>query len=262
MDIVGIVMAAAIIGITGLLIGLLLGAAGKKFAVEVNEKEIRIRGLLPGINCGGCGYAGCDVLAKAIADGTAPVNACPVAGEGPVKEIGLIMDVDNIEGERKTAFVKCRGTCDKTEIKYHYYGIADCKKMALIPGHGDKKCSYGCMGFGNCVRVCPFDAIHIVHGVAVADREACRACNRCVTECPNNLIELVPFKTEYAVRCNSKDKGKAVKAACRAGCIGCGICVKQCEYGAVTMTDNLAYIDIRKCTGCGKCREKCPVGVI
>lgn len=262
MDVLSVGLAAAIIGITGLLIGLLLGVAGKKFAVEVDEKEQRIRESLPGNNCGGCGYAGCDALAKAIAAKEAPVTACPVAGAEKAKEIAAIIGVSADAREREVAYVKCGGTCDKTEIKYHYHGIADCKKLALIPGHGSKKCSYGCMGYGTCVRACPFHAIKIIKGIAVVDRENCKGCGKCIGECPNHLIELMPYEGKYRVACNSKDKGKEVKAACKAGCIGCGICAKQCDAGAITLENNIAHIDQEKCTGCGKCMDKCPVKII
>lgn len=262
MSVTGILTAAAVIGITGLLVGLLLGVAAKKFAVEVNEKEILVREQLPGNNCGGCGFAGCDALAKAIAAGEAPVNACPVGGAPVAKEIGAIMGVSSEEKERMTAFVKCSGTCDKTTLKYNYYGVYDCKKLALIPGHGNKKCEHGCMGYGSCVRVCPFDAIHVVNGIAEVDKEKCKACGKCVAECPNHLIELVPYKAKHMVKCSSKDKGKAVKDACAVGCLGCGLCVKQCEFGAIVLENNVAHIDQSKCTGCGKCAEKCPAKVI
>lgn len=262
MEPMGIVLAAAIIGCTGLLIGILLGVAGKKFAVEIDEKEAGVREQLPGNNCGGCGYAGCDALAKAIAAGEAPVNACPVGG-GPVAEkIGAIMGVSADAGEKKVAFVKCSGTCDKTERKANYYGVDDCRKAAVIPGKSDKKCSFGCMGLGSCVKSCDFDAIHIVGGVAVVDKDKCVACGKCAKACPNGLIEFVPYSAKTAVACSSKDKGVAVKAACDVGCIGCGICAKQCEFGAVALEGNLAHIDQEKCTGCGKCAEKCPQKII
>ena len=262
MSITGIITATAVIGIIGLLIGILLGVAAKAFAVEVDEREILVREQLPGNNCGGCGYAGCDALAKAIAAGEAAVNACPVGGEPVGKAIGKIMGVAAEEKEREVAFVKCSGTCDKTAIKYNYYGVYDCKKLALIPGHGEKACAYGCMGYGSCVRACPFDAIHIVNGVARVDKEKCKACGKCIAECPNHLIELVPYSAKHVVKCSSKDKGKAVKDACSTGCIGCGLCVRQCEFDAITVENNIAHIDQSKCTGCGKCAEKCPSHVI
>ncbi|MDF2540303.1 MAG: putative rane protein [Herbinix sp.] len=255
-------MATLIVGMTGLIIGLLLGIAGKKFAVEVDEKESQVRALLPGNNCGGCGFAGCDGLAKAIAEGNAPINACPVANQDAYTEIGKVVGKEATASEKKVAFVKCAGTCDKTEVKYEYYGIQDCKKAAMVPGKGNKKCSYGCMGFGSCVKVCAFDAIHIVDGIAVVDKEKCSGCSSCVAQCPLSLIELVPKKARTLVACNSKDKGKDVKAACSAGCIGCKLCEKACEFDAIHVQDNLAYIDYSKCTNCGKCVGVCPVKVI
>lgn len=262
MSMEGIAVATLIVAATGLIIGLLLGLAGEKFKVEVDEKELQVRELLPGNNCGGCGFAGCDALAKAIAKGEASTNACPVAGPEKAKLISAVMGVEGEEQEKKVAFVKCAGTCDKTTIKYNYYGIADCKKMALIPGRGNKTCTYGCMGYGSCVKVCTFDAIHIENGIAVVDKEKCVACGKCVRECPNHLIELVPYKAEHLVKCNSKDKGNDVRVACEAGCIGCMVCVKNCEFDAISVVDNIAYIDYNKCTNCGKCAEKCPVKVI
>lgn len=258
----GIVLAALLIGVTGLLIGVVLGLAGKKFAVEVDERAVLVRENLPGNNCGGCGYAGCDGLADAIAKGEAPVNGCPVGGPAVAEAIGKIMGASVEAGVKKVAFVKCNGTCDKTSVKYNYYGIHDCKKLALIPGEGDKACNYGCMGYGSCVKACAFDAIHIVNGVALVDKEKCVSCGRCVAECPKHLIELVPYESKHIVQCSSHAKGKDVKAACEVGCIGCGICAKQCEFDAITLENNLAYIDQSKCTKCGKCAEKCPSKII
>lgn len=258
----GILLAALVIGITGLAIGLLLGAAAKQFAVEVDEREVKVRDQLPGNNCGGCGYAGCDGLAAAIVKGEAAVNACPVGGPDVAAAIGEIMGACADAGEKKTAFVKCKGTCDKTTVKYNYYGIHDCKKLALIPGGGDKTCEYGCLGYGSCVKACGFDAIHIVNGIAEVDKEKCVSCGKCVAECPRHLIELVPYEAKHIVQCSSHDKGKDVKAACEVGCIGCGLCAKQCEFDAITLENNLAYINQSKCTKCGKCVAKCPAKII
>jgi RnfABCDGE-type electron transport complex B subunit len=255
-------IATAVVGATGLFIGLFLGFAAKKFEVKVDEKEANVRELLPGNNCGGCGFPGCDGLAKAIALGEAPVNACPVANQAIYEKIAEVMGTEAAETEKTVAFVKCVGTCDKTEVKYEYFGAQDCKKAALVPGKGNKKCSYGCMGFGSCVKVCKFDAIHIVNGIAVVDKEKCSGCSKCTAECPNNIIEMVPSKARTLVACSSYDKGKDVKAACSAGCIGCKMCVKACEFDAISVENNLAYIDYSKCTNCGKCAAVCPVKVI
>ena len=258
----GIILAAAVVGILGILIGIFLGVASEKFKVQVDEKEILVRNELPGNNCGGCGYAGCDALAKAIAAGQAEVGACPVGGASTAEKIGAIMGVAGGTAEKKVAFVKCKGTCDKTKVQYNYYGVDDCKKVSVVPGAGEKACTYGCMGYGSCVKACAFDAIHVVDGVAVVDKEKCVACGKCVSSCPNHLIELVPYKAEHLVQCSSHDKGKDVKSVCESGCIGCTLCTKQCEFDAIHMEDNLAVIDYEKCTNCGKCAEKCPVKVI
>lgn len=262
MSIMGIIIAAAVVGAVGLVLGVLLGVASEKFKVEVDEKEILVRNELPGNNCGGCGYPGCDGLAKAIAAGEAAVDACPVGGAPVGAKIAAIMGVEAGGAEKQVAFVKCKGTCDKTNMQYRYYGIDDCRKVSVVPGAGEKACAYGCMGYGTCVKACQFDAIHIVDGVAVVDKEKCVACGKCVAACPNHLIELVPYKAEHLVQCSSHDKGKDVKAKCENGCIGCTLCTKQCEVGAIHMENNLAVIDYSLCTNCGKCAAKCPAKVI
>ena len=134
--------------------------------------------------------------------------------------------------------------------------------MSVVPGTGEKACSYGCMGYGSCVKACEFDAIHVVDGVAVVDKEKCVACGKCTEACPLGLITLVPYNAEHLVQCNSHDKGKEVKAKCDNGCIGCTLCTKQCEFDAIHMDNNVAVIDYEKCTNCGKCAEKCPTKVI
>ncbi|MDD7208631.1 MAG: RnfABCDGE type electron transport complex subunit B [Lachnospiraceae bacterium] len=258
----GIIIAAAVVSIVGLLLGLFLGFMGKKFAVEVNQKEIDVRAELPGNNCGGCGYAGCDALAKAIVAGEADCGACPVGGSTVAGKIAAILGQSAGDVARMTAFVKCGGDCEKAKQEYEYHGLSDCTMVNMMQDGGPKACSYGCLGDGSCVQACPFDAIHIVNGVAVVDKEACKACGKCVAVCPKHLIEIVPYDQKHLVKCNSQDKGKAVMQACTAGCIGCKMCEKACKFEAVTVENNIAHIDYEKCKDCGACAVKCPKKVI
>lgn len=258
MSITGILMAVAVVGGVGLFIGVFLGIAAIKFKVEVDEKEEAVLEALPGNNCGGCGFPGCSGLAAAIAKGEAPVNACPVGGEPVGKIIAGIMGVEAEETERLTAYVQCQGDCDKTTLDYDYHGIEDCRMLSFVPNGGAKSCNYGCLGYGSCVKVCPFDAIHVENGVAVVDKDKCKACGKCVEVCPKKLIELIPYDAGYVVACSSKDKGPVAMKACTAACIGCQLCKKNCASEAVNIVDFNAAIDYKKCVGCGVCMEKCP----
>ena len=261
MDITGIIISTSIVAGAGILIGVLLGIASKVFHVEVDEKEIQVRELLPGNNCGGCGYAGCDQLAKAIVTGEALASACPVGGTQAAKSIAEIVGGD-AEVVRKTAFVKCGGTADKTTRKYDYSGNKSCIEAAFVPGSGEKSCKYGCMGYGSCVDVCEFNAIHVKNGIAVVDREECVACGKCVKACPKNLIEIIPYDNKYIVACISQYPGKQVKTICQTGCIACKICEKACQFDAIHVENNIAKIDYEKCTNCGECAKKCPSKII
>lgn len=258
MNITGILIATAVVGIVGIFVGLFLGVAGIKFKVKVDEKEEAVLAALPGNNCGGCGYAGCSGLAAAIAKGEAEVNACPVGGAQVGTRIAEIMGVEAKSTKRQVAYVACQGDCEKAKKDYDYYGIDDCRMMSFVPGGGPKSCNSGCLGFGTCAKLCPFDAIHVVNGVAVVDKEKCKACGKCIAVCPKHLITMIPYQSETVVACSSKEKGPITMKACTVGCIGCGICVKNCPNQAVTVTDFHAVIDQSKCTGCGVCVEKCP----
>ena len=250
-----------VITLIGLLVGFGLVYTGRKFHVEVDETEVRVREALPGNNCGACGYAGCDALAAAIAKGEAPVNACPVGGAPVTKAVGAIMGAEAEAPERKVAFVRCKGTCEVTKNQGNYVGVADCRTAAL-GGIRTADCDYGCLGFGSCVKVCPENAIKIIDGVAVVNRARCIGCGLCVKACPKGIIELVPEKNRVLVQCMNRDKGPAVRKVCAAGCLGCMICTRQCEYDAIHVNGNLARIDYDKCTQCGKCAGKCPAKVI
>lgn len=262
MSMTGILVATLSVGAVGLFVGLFLGIAGIKFKVEVDEKEEAVLGVLPGNNCGGCGYAGCSGLAAAIAKGEAPVNACPVGGEKVGNQIAQIMGVEAGDSVRQVAFVRCLGDSDRTRMDYDYSGIEDCRMLAFVPNGGPKSCNDGCLGFGSCAKVCPFDAIHVVNGVAVVDKEACKACSKCIAVCPKNLITLIPYDAKHVVACSSKEKGPATIKACDVGCIACQLCKKNCPADAVTIEDFHAMIDQDKCIGCGACKEKCPKKVI
>lgn len=262
MNILAIVLAAVIVGGTGIIIGFFLGIAGEKLKVEVDPREEAIVGVLPGNNCGGCGYAGCSGLAAAIVKGEAEVGGCPVGGAPVAEKVGAIMGIEAGDTVKQVAFVKCAGTCEKAKQDYEYYGEEDCAMLAFVPNGGPKSCNYGCLGFGNCVKACPFDAIHVVDGIAVVDKEACKACGKCIAACPKKLIELVPYDAKHKVQCASKNKGKDVMAACSVGCIGCRLCEKNCPSQAITVENNIAHIDQSKCTGCGVCAEKCPKKII
>lgn len=246
----------------GLLLGSGLAYASKKFAVEIDPKEEAILDALPGANCGGCGFPGCGGLATAIAKGEAATNACPVGGPDVALKISEIMGVSAQQGQRKIANVICNGTNTNAKNKSLYKGIIDCKAASLV-SNGPKSCAFGCMGFGTCENVCPFDAIHVLDdGIAHVDKEKCVACGKCLEACPKDVIEWIPYEQLVSIDCNSKEKGKEVKDKCTVGCIGCQICVKSCPYQAITFNNNLAKIDYSKCTECMICVEKCPTKAI
>ncbi|WP_069997966.1 RnfABCDGE type electron transport complex subunit B [Cellulosilyticum sp. I15G10I2] len=261
MDIAAIIYPVLSIGGIGLLFGVGLGIAAKKFAVPVDERVQGIKENLPGANCGGCGFAGCEALAKAIANGESKITACPVCNQDQVDEIAKIMGIESGNSEKYRAVVRCKGTHTTAKFKYSYEGIQTCNDANLIGG-GHKTCQYGCLGFATCKGACVFGAITMVDGLPVIDPQKCVGCGACKSSCPRSIITILPADSSYNVNCVSKDKGKEVKAGCSVGCIGCGICVKQCESGAITMTNNLAVIDNKKCVHCGKCEQKCPTKAI
>ena len=237
MDTMNIVYAVAVLFIMGIVFAILLGVAAKVFAVEVDERVPLVRDCLPGANCGGCGYPGCDGLAAAIVEGTAPVNGCPVGGAAAAAKIAEVMGVAVEAGERKVAHVYCNGGCNAVD-KTKYEGLQDCTAAMRVAG-GPKACAYGCMGLGSCVKACAFDAIHVVDGVAKVDTEKCVACGKCVAACPKKLIDLVPESKKVHVNCVNKDKGPEVMKVCASGCIGCKMCenckmcAKACPKGCI-----------------------------
>ncbi|MDP4118625.1 MAG: RnfABCDGE type electron transport complex subunit B [Bacillota bacterium] len=255
-----ILVAALVIGGMGLVFGIILGIASKIFRADKDERLGLILQVLPCANCGGCGYAGCSSYAQAIINGDAKSNECIVGGTKCSTKISSIMG-SNDHFEKKVARVKCAGNCDVSPVKYDYVGIDNCS-AALKIASGPKNCTYGCLGVGSCVKVCPQNAISINNGVAFVKESLCIGCGKCVNICPRKLIELIPAKNDYTVTCSSESKSSEVTKVCEIGCIGCRMCVKVCEYGAITIEDNLAKIDPEKCVNCGLCSEKCPRKII
>lgn len=250
-----------VLGGLGLAFGVLLSVASNVFHVAVDPKVEEVRNALPGANCGACGFPGCDGLAKAIAEGRAPVNGCPVGGKPVAEKLAEIMGTNAGEVNKNVATVLCQGDCNKAKLKYKYEGIKDCRAENILQG-GSKACSYGCLGCGTCKDVCQFDAIEIIDGVAFIDKDKCTACMKCIEVCPKAIIELVPYNKEYVVKCKSKDTGKEVRQKCSIGCIGCQICVKNCPVNAFSFEDNLAKINYDICINCGICEQKCPTKAI
>lgn len=251
-----------IITLAGLACAVVLAIAAKYMFVPQVEGFDEIRAALPGANCGACGYAGCDDYAKVLAtDHSTPTNLCPVGGTNTAVEISALLGVEAGTVEEKAAFVECSGTTGCTKYIMDYQGIPTCEASNLFY-QGRGMCSHSCSGYGDCVKVCKFDALHIIDGIAVVDRLRCTACGMCVKKCPNRLIKLAPRAAKVFVACSSNEKGAHTRKNCSAGCIGCKKCEKVCPTGAILVADNLARIDQSKCTVCGACVESCPVHVI
>lgn len=254
----GVLSATILVGVVGLVVGIFLSIASKVFYVKADEKEAAIEEALPGANCGGCGYSGCAACAAAIAKGEAPVNACVVGQQPVANEIAKILGTSAGEEERKVAFVKCIGDCEKTTDTYEYVGPRSCKNVKFAPSGGSKSCTFGCTGFGDCVKVCEFDAIHIVRGVAKVDVDKCMDCKKCMKTCPKGLIIEVPASAVSRIGCSNPQKGKPVMNNCKVGCISCQKCVKNCPQQAITMEGGYPVIDYTKCNNCGTCKDNCP----
>ena len=256
-----ILQAVLVLGVSGAVFGLILAIASRVFAVHVDERLEPITEALPGANCGGCGYSGCVGYARAIIEDGVALNLCASGGNEAAATIAAIMGVEPQIVERKVALVKCRGG-DLMLRKADYEGIQDCAAAMKVAGDGPTFCSYGCLGFGNCVAQCKFDAIHIVNGAARVDPEKCVGCMMCAATCPRHIIVPVPVHQDVVVACSSHERGATLRKYCQIGCLGCHICEKACQHDAIHVTDNLAAIDYDKCVSCSACAEKCPRNLI
>lgn len=255
---VGIV--AGIFAGAALLIGILILVVGKIFKVDVDEKVVKIMSNLAGANCGGCGCSGCSGFACKLAEGKGDLGDCHVTSPEGKAEIAKILGIELTDEERTVAIVDCYGGVNCSD-KFDYNGLDSCAYCATIQG-GNKSCSYACLGCGDCVGVCPVNAISVQQGRAVVDPDKCISCGACISACPKNIIKRVPASAPVYVACSSKLKGKEVTSVCKVGCIGCSICAKNCPHDAITMKDNLPIFDYSKCTGCQTCVKKCPRKII
>ena len=258
-----ILFAVLLVSAIGLIAGLGLSVASVVMAVPVDEKAENIRACLPGANCGACGFSGCDGYADALSKGTtADTGLCGPGGKEVAEQIAEITGLAVTETVPMTAVVHCRGNSQAAVNKLDYFGIESCR-MAIQVFGGPKACAYGCLGFGDCVRACPFEAITVCDGVARINPALCHACKKCVAACPKELISLVPRDLGIpAVLCKSKEKGALTRKQCKNGCIGCMKCVKNCDVGAISVINYCAEVDPEKCVACGKCAEGCPVHCI
>jgi RnfABCDGE-type electron transport complex B subunit len=258
----GMAYPVLILGTLGLVFGALLAFASIKFFVAVDDRVSDIRALLPGANCGGCGFPGCDGYADGVVNAGAKTNLCAAGGPSLAAGIASIMGVEGEVSEPVRAFLKCKGSPDLSVRNAEYIGVRDCRSAAIVPGGSPNSCPFGCIGFGTCVKVCVFGALSIVNGLAYVDPDKCVGCGTCAATCPKSVLKLVPRSSGVQVMCNSNWRGPDVKRVCSAGCIGCGICVKTCKAEAITLEANLASIDPAKCTNCGACVAKCPAKCI
>ena len=259
---ISILLSMLVLGVLGGIFGGLLAFASKIFYVEVDPKQAAVREALAGANCGGCGYPGCDGYAAAVAKGEAPCNRCVAGGAETAAKVAEIMGASNEASEKMVAFVPCSGCEGVAEKRFNYTGPEDCQAAMLFGGKSNKLCTFACIGLGNCVRACQFDAMHIVNGIAQVNRANCVGCGACVDTCPKSIVKLIPESLRIHPGCSSHDKGGVVMKVCKAGCIGCMKCQRECPAGAIVVKDALAEVDPEKCIGCGKCAEVCPRHII
>lgn len=257
-----VIMAVVVLGVIAAIFGLILAYASKVFAVEKDPREEAIAGCLPGANCGACGYAGCADYAKAIVEEGAPVNKCVPGGANCAAAVAAVMGVEAGATASVKATVRCQGKPGVCTQLFDYQGVASCAAAAALHG-GSKACAYGCLGLGDCVKACKFDAIHVVDGIAHVDPEKCTGCGACAAACPKSVIEMASdMDSKPLVLCHNTEKGPVVMKECQTGCIGCMKCQKTCPSEAIKVENFLASIDYSKCTGCGQCVEVCPKHVI
>ena len=262
-----IIWTIAIITILGVVLAVVLYLVAKKFMVEEDPRIDEVEKVMPGANCGGCGFAGCRAFAQSCVEAmNLDSNYCPVGGNDVMKKVAAVLGLEVKEKAPMVAVVRCNGTCANRPKTNEYDGYQSCKVKAALYS-GDTGCFYGCLGCGDCVAACQFGAISMdpETGLPVVDEEKCTACGACVKACPRRVIELRnkgPKGRRVFVSCVNMEKGAVARKSCKVACIGCGKCEKACPFGAIKVEHNLAYIDFEKCRLCRKCVVECPTGAI
>lgn len=265
-----IFIAVIVLGAIALIAAAILYVVSKKFAVYEDPRIAQVTELLPGANCGGCGFPGCsgmaDALVKGADNGSLEGLNCPVGGAAVMSSVADLLGMAMANTDPMVAVVRCNGTCEQRPRIAQYDGLRSCAAMHTCSA-GETACGYGCLGCGDCVAACQFNAISMnpETGIPEVDEERCTSCGACVKVCPRHIIELRkkgPKSRRVFVSCVNKDKGAVAMKACKAACIGCGKCQKECKFEAITVEGNLAYIDFNKCRLCKKCVEACPTKAI
>lgn len=256
-----VVAAVAVVALTGLVGAAILVVASRFMAVEVDPRVEQVNEALPGANCGACGYAGCADYANAIVADGAPINKCVPGGAAVAQDVGAIMGTEAGEVIQRKAIVACQGSFEHVDEKYIYSGIQSCASNVMLHG-GSSSCPYGCLGYGDCVAACRFDAIEVQDGLARVNPEKCTGCGACEEACPKRVIWIREVSEKPVVMCANHHRGAETRKECTAGCIGCKKCEKNCPEGAIVVRDNVARIDLDKCVGCRTCVFECPVKAI
>ena len=262
-----VIWTIAVIALLGLVLALVLYIVADRFKVEEDPRIDEVEKVMPGANCGGCGFAGCRAFADAAVKApNLDNNYCPVGGNDVMKKVAAILGYEVKEKAPMVAVVRCNGSCEARPRINEYGGYASCRVKAALYA-GDTACAFGCLGCGDCVAACAFGAISMdpATGLPVVDESKCTACGACAKACPKSIIEIRPKGPRgmrLYVSCLNRDKGPAAKKACASACIGCGICAKTCTHGAIAVENNVAYIDPAKCKLCRECEAVCPTGAI
>ena len=252
-----------VLGVIGIVAAVLLFIAAKRFHDYEDPRIGEIEALLPGANCGGCGFSGCHAFATECANASTLEGIyCTSLNEEGMKQVAGILGLTASSAHKKVAIVKCGADCETRKMVNKYDGMLSCAAIASLY-QGESNCIYGCLGCGDCVKACAFNAMKIdsTQKLAHVDIDLCTGCGKCVEACPRKLCELIPLKNIYAnvwVACSNKDKGQVAVKECGISCIGCGKCRKVCPTESPSITSFLAYIDQSKCISCGRCIEACP----